>query len=152
MTVETTACDCEGRKALTWEEIRTHIRKRYKPITETPTSLSLECQFPNGGRQTVRVTFHGERIGGPALEVDGPVGDTHSLAPADALAYNHKAPTGSLALAGKVVVLRHMLSLKDATIDAIDQALTYVAGEAARLRRTSTRPPVPPELFAYLAS
>ncbi|HKA87073.1 MAG TPA: hypothetical protein VKE22_05370 [Haliangiales bacterium] len=137
---------------LTWEEIRAHIRKDYRPTSETATSYTLRCEFPDGAEQEVVVTFQAERSGGPRLDIAGPVADSRSFAPTDALAYNLKAPKGALALAGKRFVLRDTLDLKQATLAALDQALTYVASEAMRLHRSTKREPVPAELFSYLAS
>jgi len=137
---------------LSWEEIRAYIRKHYRPISETETSLTLQCVFPDGARQSVLVTHITHRTGGPFIEVASAVGDTRSLAAADALAYNDRVSTGTLVLVGELICLRHLLAVQELRLGAVDHALSYVASEASRLRRFSRRPPVPPELFMYLAS
>ena len=137
---------------MTWDEIRRYVRKHYHPIAETETSLTLQCVFPDGARQTVLVSHLTHRSGGPFIEVASAVGDTRSLTAADALAYNDRVSTGTLVLVGELVCLRQLLKLEDFRLGDVDHALTYVAGEAARLRRVSRRPPVSPELFSYLAS
>src|SRR5262249_18436416 len=124
----------------------------YSPIAETEISLSLHCEFPEGGTQTLTVRLVSDRSGGAGIEISAPIGDTRNVALADALAYNQKAPTGALALNGKSVYLRHMLVIGEVSFESLDRALTYVASEAMRLRRSTAAKPVPPELFGYLAS
>jgi len=136
----------------TWKEIRSYIREHYRPTFESDTSLSLQCEYPEGGRQAVLVSLRNDRLDGAAVEIAAPVGDAQSLAPMDALAYNHSAPAGTLALVGKVFVLRHFVEVERATFAAIDRALSYVAGEAMRLRRSTQRAPVPAEVFWHLAT
>jgi|SRR5215470_7836199 len=137
---------------LTWDEIRRYVRKHYHPIAETETALTLQCVFPDGAKQAVLVSHLTHRSGGPFIEVASAVGDTRSLAATDALAYNDRVSTGTLVLVGDLICLRQLLKLEDLRLGAIDHTLTYVASEAARLRRVTRRPPVSPDLFMYLAS
>ncbi len=137
---------------LTWEMVRAYIRRQFSPVQEAEGWLSLRCEFPNAGFQTVLASLREHRVGGAALELAAPVGDTDRIPATDALAYNQNAPLGALVLRGDSVLLRHVIALKDITTDAIDDALGYVASEAMRLRMRTAVAAVGPELFAYLAS
>src|SRR5262249_10418789 len=135
-----------------WEDICDYIRKKYKPVAETTNSLTLECEFPDGAVQSVRVTFLPDRAGGPGLEISAPVATGHSFAPEFALAYNLMAPRAALALSGQTFILRQILELEDVSVDSIASALKYFSIEAVRVGRRAKTPPAAVELFSYLAS
>ena len=137
---------------MTWDEVRAYIRDHYSPTQEAETWLSLRCEFPNAGFQTVVVALRDSKVGGPAFEVVALVGDTGRIGAVDALTYNHTAHLGALVLRGDSVLLRHVVPLKELTTAVVDEVLTYMASEATRLRMRTAIAPVPPELFSYMAS
>jgi hypothetical protein len=138
---------------LTWQEVRRHIRASYSPIQDNDASLVLHCEFDEGVLNVVVARGLQVEGAGEEIEITARVNDAGCIPVGDARAYNDGAPCGGLVLRGEAYVLRLVLALDDATTEALDEALRYVAGEAMRLRlRTAPIARVGPELFSYLAS
>ncbi len=83
------------------------------------------------------------------LRITSHAGSSTDMADGDALAHNLTLPIGSLAARGESFVLCHMLPLAHSTMSQLDQALRFIAHEAARLRAHGLDSPAPRATVDY---
>lgn len=120
----------------TWDETREHIKSNYKVAMDEPAWLGLAFSFTLDGRdvtqrERVEPTM---ALGAQALLVWSDVIEANRVPNKLALQRNMSFEIGALAISENLYVLRVVIPLEGMSWAVLDNALVYVAREAARLR------------------
>jgi hypothetical protein len=119
-----------------WEEVRVHVRGRFKVASETESAIELAWRIPTPGgaiEQRVQVA-HIEVENEPWLAILVDVGPEAVLAHRSAIVHQDRQGFGALVLRDGRYLLRHSFPLPNAAWADVDRALRLVARTAAGLR------------------
>ncbi|MGE0396394.1 MAG: hypothetical protein AB7T06_06720 [Kofleriaceae bacterium] len=125
---------------MTWDELITHVRGRWKVAIDAPDRLGLLFRIgepPEADEQREMVELiHGAGV--PYVRITADVAREETLSPLDAVRHNMTLAVGALALDRERYVLRAVLPLDVLSLQALDRSLELLAHEAARIRRASS--------------
>lgn len=130
---------------MTWDELITHVRGRWKVAIDSKDRLGLlwiigEPPEVEEQREMVEL-IHGAGV--PYVRITADVAREDALSSLDAVRHNTTLAVGALALDRSTYVLRAVLPLDVLSTQALDRSLELVAHEAARIRHDAKRAIVP---------
>lgn len=120
----------------TWDEVRAHLRSRWRVEHDTPTELAISFKFVIGAGEMHQalVVTPTQVEGAPWLAILGDLFPESSLSPRGALVYADRMPFASIVLRDDRYLVRFGLALSGLGLDSLDWHLGIVAREAVQLR------------------
>ncbi|MGE0400622.1 MAG: hypothetical protein AB7T06_28185 [Kofleriaceae bacterium] len=120
----------------TFDEIREHIKSKYKVAMDEPGWLGLAFSFTLDGRDVVQRerVEPATALGKPAVLMWSDIISHDKVPHKVALQRNGTFELGGVAISADLYVFRVVLPLDGLSFDTLDNAMVYVAREAARLR------------------
>lgn len=117
---------------LNWNEIRTHVRQRYRVAEDREHDFTLVFEYSNGRRQAVVVSTH-EAMGQRWCDFSSACCRIDQLSAVEAARRNFALAAGSIALDGDVYVVRYSVLLPLLDPEHFELAIHVVTATASRV-------------------
>ena len=126
----------------TWDEVRDHLRARWKVDRDEPSAFAIQCPVRIGDHDTVQAiglapTEVHQR---PWLQIIGDLFAESGLSARGALSYADRLPFGAIVLRNDRLLLRHGVAFDGLRLADLAWILQVFAYEAVRLRANLTGP------------
>jgi hypothetical protein len=120
----------------TWEEVRGHLRARWRVERDDPTAFAVSCRVPIGTQDLHQAVGMAptEVDSKPWLSIIGELFPEAALSARGALTYADRLPLGAIVLRGDRYLLRHGIALAPLALAELDWILAIIVREAALLR------------------
>lgn len=120
----------------TWDEVRDHLRSRWRVEHDEALALAISAVVPIGSREMTQAIGLAptEVEGRPWLSIIGELFAETELSPRGAVTYADRLPLGAIVLRGDRYLLRHGAALDGLTLIELDWVVTIIVREAVRLR------------------
>lgn len=121
---------------MTWEEVRAHLRSRWRVERDSPTEIVVSCAVPIGATEmTQAVGVAPTQVEGvPWLVLVAELFPETSLSARGALLYADRLAFGAIVLREDRYLLRSGAPLAGLALVDLDWRFTILVREAARLR------------------
>ena len=121
---------------LSWDEIRTHVKARWRVERDIPTELSVSRTIAVGDREIRQAIglAPSQVDGAPWLSIIGELFHEGALSPRGALVYADRLSAGAIVLRADRYLVKVTVAFAGLTLDTLDWTLANVAREAVRLR------------------